>query len=255
MYMQLTSDALGRWVDSYKIRSYEVDCNSCVTIPCLCQYLQESAWNHAEHLGVGFSHLMDRGAIWALSRQKLRMHCLPRWGDIITIHTWPSGVDRLFCYRDFRITGHEGTVIGIASTAWFIILLKNRRPQRTDEYIHFEYDNKNTFFDTFPAKLHYPDVPGHEKTITVRFSDLDINEHVNNVKYVSYLLDTLPFDYIKTNIFREMEINYLSEAHHNNSIKVSFTNNDHLTFMHRLTRNSDNTELCRAKTIWSNTGR
>jgi hypothetical protein len=38
--------------DSYRIRSYEVDLHSEAKLSALCNYFQESAWNHAEALGI-----------------------------------------------------------------------------------------------------------------------------------------------------------------------------------------------------------
>lgn len=45
------------WTDEYKVHSYDAGRNGYATMPVLCNFMQETAWNHAEHLNVGFSHL------------------------------------------------------------------------------------------------------------------------------------------------------------------------------------------------------
>jgi len=239
------------WQDDYKVHSYEADFKGNATMQILCQFMQESAWNHAEHLQVGFSHLIKKNLIWVLSRQAVKILSYPKWGDKIKIHTWPSGKDRVLCYRDFKIFDAKDNVIGLASTTWFVIDLQSRRPQRADSYItlNVEKDVERVFPD-FPPKLEPLESANKSGTAQVSYSDLDVNDHLNNVKYIEYIMDSLPFDFVKSHELKELEINYLNEAQHNNIVKVMFENKNPQQFLHSLSRENDNTELCRARTIW-----
>jgi len=249
--MSENNDLVKVWKNNHKIHSYEVDFKSCATLTILCQFMQEAAWNHAEHLGVGFSHLFDKNLIWVLSRQTTKINSFPKWGETITIHTWPSGKDRLFCYRDFKILDEQDNVIGIATTTWFVVDIKKRKPQRTDSYIQLETsDDVEKVFSSFPTKIETLYSIDQTKFIQINFSDLDVNEHVNNVKYIEYILYSFPFEFVKTHKLTLFEINYLSEALYNDEIDVRSEKKGDMAYLHSLMRNNDNTELCRAKTYW-----
>ena len=172
------------WKNEYKVHSYEADYKGNATMQILCQFMQESAWNHAEHLQVGFSHLIEQNLIWVLSRQAVKILTYPKWGDTIKIHTWPSGKDRIFCYRDFKIFDDKDNVIGLASTTWFVIDLVKRRPQRTDSYITLNVDEDvERALPVFPPKLESLEPANKSGSFQVTYSDLDVNEHVKTSKH------------------------------------------------------------------------
>ncbi len=243
------------WKDTFKIHSYESDFTGQATLPNLCHLMQESAWNHAENLQVGFSHLLKKNLIWVLSRQLVMIYQYPKWGDIIQVHTWPTGKDRLFCYRDFKIFDENNNIIGLASTTWFVIDLAERKPQRTDSYIQLDVDNSvERVFPSFPAKIHPVKAPEFSRTLQVNYSDLDVNDHVNNVKYIEFVLDSLPLEFLKTHLLKGVEVNYIAEAKYSDNILIHHEtkNNGSLEMLHDLFRKDDNLEICRARTVWEN---
>lgn len=65
----------------------------------------------------------------------MRSIAYPKWGEHIHVRTWLTGNDRLFCYRDFKVSGEDAQVIALATTTWAAIDLKKRKIQRTDTYI------------------------------------------------------------------------------------------------------------------------
>ena len=249
-FMLESHDLSYNWVNDYRVHSYEIDFKGDATLPVLCQFMQETAWNHAEHMGVGFTHLLTQNLIWVLSRQAVKIYSFPKWGDKINVHTWPSGRDRLYCYRDFKILDEQNNVLGVSTTTWFAMDLDKRRPQRTDSYIQIETRDVEKVFPTFAGRIERFNSTEGTRVIQVTCSDLDVNEHVNNVQYVEYIMDTFPFDFLRGHRLNIFEINYLSEALYNDEITAAYQKKENLTFFHCLRRNNDNVELCRAKTYW-----
>jgi acyl-ACP thioesterase len=96
------------WEDEYSISFYEVDTKNEVFLPVLWSFMQETAWHHADHLGVGYSHLMEHQYFWVLSRLSIQMEEYPRWGDQIKVKTWLTGTGRLFALRQFSISTPKG---------------------------------------------------------------------------------------------------------------------------------------------------
>ena len=185
------------WKDDYTIHSYEVDPNGCVTLPMLCQFMQESAWKHAQHLGVGYSDLMRKNLLWVLFRQLIAIDSFPKWGDAIQVHTWPTGRDRLFCYRDFKLLKGQNHAFGAATTAWFAIDAVKRKPQRTDSYFDVVIEGAEHVLARKPTKIGPLRSGDWVRSTKIGYKDLDINEHVNNVRYVELILESLPFEFQK----------------------------------------------------------
>jgi len=245
----LTKEFLPIWIDEYTIHSYESDKRALATPTALLQFMQESAWNHAEHLNLGFSHLSPKGLAWVLARLSLKVEKFPRWHTRVKLETWPSGLDRLLAHRDFRISSSEG-LLAVGSTSWLVIDVENRRPQRTSSYFEFEQWEAERVFSQFTGKIPQLQHSSAESARKVYFSHLDVNGHVNNVRYLEYVIDSFPLDFITEHDLALLEMNFLAEALYGDSIRVKTQNNGDLSFLHSVQRQNEDDELCRLKTTW-----
>ena len=54
------------WTESFRVHSYEVDARGTTPIHTICNYLQETAGNHARALGVSAESMHARGLAWVL---------------------------------------------------------------------------------------------------------------------------------------------------------------------------------------------
>lgn len=175
------------WKETYRVRSYEAAQDGRLSLPSLCDYLQEIAGNHAAELGLALGQL---GRLtWVLNRLRVSTDRRPEWGEDVDIVTWPSGRNGLVANREFLVSDSSGTCAR-ASSQWLLFDLDTRRPVRLPESV---------------TTLRVPDLelplgppermalsPGPElMRTTVRRSDLDMNGHVNNVRYLDWMLDSL----------------------------------------------------------------
>jgi len=229
------------WKDKYKISSYEADVKSRASFQSLCNFLQESAWNHAEALELGFSHLIENNQMWVLSRLLIKVYTFPRWGDTICIETWPKGMNGIFALRDFHILNENDKIVVAASSAWIVINLINRRPQRLDS-IRGEMPllpEKHALKEKL-KKISSPAPALDKPFFSVRYSDLDVNKHVNSVKYIEWILDSYPFDMRKNYDINTFEINFLAEVFYGDEISIHSEriSDSELSFLNSVVRNS-----------------
>jgi len=239
------------WEESFNIRSYQVDIRRKLRISDLCQLMQEAAWNHANFHGLGYEVLMEKNLAWILSRQLIQVAAFPEWKDAITVQTWSTGHDRLFWYRDYKILDQNRKMLGKATSTWFVFDVQTRRPQRVATYFDREY--KDHTEQMFPDKLkRIREIPDGDlsKTVRVRYQDLDMNGHANNIRYVDWIVDSLSPDFLRQHSLAELEINYLAEALRDDVIEVNLARQDGSQLYHQLIRASDQSELCRARTVW-----
>ena len=238
------------WKDEYRVHSYQVNMLNQLRCTVLCQFMQESAWHHAEHLKLGYADLMRQQLVWVLSRQRVRIHRLPRWQETITVETWPTDRDTLFCYRDFRISDADHQTLAVASSSWAAIDLQTRRLRPTADYFipDFAASQERAFEDREMQKIAAAEKAAEQHKRSVRFRDLDPNGHVNNVSYIEWILDGFPLEHWQKMELYEMEINYLAEAFYGDQITlIRNAHTDH--FVHSLLRQNGQT-ICRARTIW-----
>ncbi|MGD9302303.1 MAG: thioesterase [Desulfobacterales bacterium] len=244
---------LNIWKEAYQIRSYEVDCHHSLSVLSIFNFMQEAASRHAEALGVSIQQLLSENFTWLLSRLKIKIVSLPDWREQIQISTWPSGVQRLFALRDFEIRDTNNQIVADAISAWLVLDVQKRRPVRIGPFVerlkplegdHILPDN----LDKLPGL----EFRTHQKQFTVRYRDLDINQHVNNASFVEWLVESIPVKVLNTSVLSELEINFLAEAFYEDQILAACHPLDsrNTSFCHSLIRRQDGQELARARTKW-----
>jgi acyl-ACP thioesterase len=218
---------------SFKVRTYECDAEGLATMPSICNYLQEAASVHAGELGFSksdFDHSGDNIS-WVLTRLIVKMDIYPKWGDEIVVETFPRGGRKIAAWRDFEVKDAVGTLLGVATSEWMIIDLAARKtvaiPQTVLSCID---DSVVPVLGTNPfSKLRFPaDGPGSVFSSHAQKSHIDLNGHVNNVRYIEWMLEPCQSPRPK-----KMEVVFRGEAFAGDEVNVSvISENDGL--LHRV---------------------
>lgn len=249
--MQPVASELLVWNEPLKVHSYDVDFNGRATSATLCRHFLEAAWNHAEALGVGFSHLGSQGKFWVLSRLRLEARRYPAWGSVGTLRTWPRTPSALFAMRDFEVLDDAGAVLVAASSAWVVLDEASKRPQRVARLFPGLKDlNGRAALARDPEKLPDCEVWDGHSLASVRYSDIDVNGHVGSSRYIGWMLDAYPFEHHRAHWVRVLEINYLGETVAGEELSVRTHQIGPAEYCHSLARNNGD-EVCRARMEWT----
>ena len=237
------------WVDQYSIHSYEVDQDSRLSIIPAINYFQESAWRNAEALGLGFHELAAKNKFWILSRLYVEMYRYPLWGNTVQLETWPKGIDNLFALRDFRIKSADGKeILGAGASAWLIIDGTTHRLQRIEQICSDIPCYPQNAVEHTLAKI----APASEMTSQTRiiagYTNVDINNHVNNVCYLNWAVNWLPVETDKLTI-RSAELNFLSEARLHSPVEILYGKDNEQTWICSLRNPDTGKEYCRIRLI------
>jgi len=238
----------------YDVRSYEPRMDGRVSITSVCNYLQDMASRHADRMGFGYHDLEESGHFWLLARLHVMMDRLPGYGEKTRVITWPSGNERLVANRDFLIHDAD-TLIGRATTSWVTMNIATHRPDKPDTVLNKRFIPDRERGLVFPSRAVQRLKKGeHETIITARRSDIDINGHVNNVRYVEYGLEAAPEAWTDENRCLGIDIQFRNESFAGDEISSACTESepdgDMGTLLHSLTRPSDNTEIVRMRSWW-----
>ena len=109
-------DTYGEYI--FKVRSYECGKDGLVTLPSICNYLQEAASLNAEELGFSKSDFDAAGSdiSWVLTKMRVKMNRYPKWEDEVKVMTFPRGGRKIVAWRDFILSDAIGETIGVATT-------------------------------------------------------------------------------------------------------------------------------------------
>ncbi len=239
------------WTEELRIRSYDVDATRRATSLSLCRYFLEAAWNHAEALGFGFSHLQTQGKFWVLARFRFEVQQYPAWGDRAVLRTWPRGLKSVFALRDFELQDETGRRLAAGSSAWLVIDAISKRPQRLHKlFPNLAALNGKAVLSCDPAELGDNEIWDNTSPVTVRYTDIDVNNHVNSVRYIAWMLDACPPGFHLQHSLRGLDVNYLGETVEGEQLTVRTHQSDSAVYNHSLTKSNGN-EVCRARLEWN----
>jgi acyl-ACP thioesterase len=238
-------------VETFAVRSFEVDAFETLSAPALAGYLQEVAALHAEEMGCGMAALGARGLTWVLFRQRIEISAPARRGDVLEISSWPSGLERIAALRDFEVRRTGGPPISRAATQWLVVDVARRRPVRPDRALAepFRGNGRRVFAD-FGADLPAPRAWEGERRFEVRYQDIDRNLHVTNTSYLSWALESVPREIWQSSRVASLEAHYLAESRHGSVVLSRLARSGEREFLHAIFREQDGKELARLRTAW-----
>jgi acyl-ACP thioesterase len=236
--------------EKFTVRSYEMDLQGVASVPAICNYLQEVAGNHATELGVAVDHLFKKNMTWVLSRLHVKFNRFPFWREEIKIETWPSGRQSKFATRDFLIFDQKHKILVKATSSWMIVDLKTEKPIVMPAFMDEIRlpDRQRAIDDNFP-KMKSLKNPYSELKFDVRLSDLEINQHVNNVKYIEWALEAVPFEIWRTKVLSELEVSFRSETKYGECIIIQSEQEENV-FLHSVISEKDQRPLSLIQTTW-----
>ncbi|GBG97096.1 acyl-ACP thioesterase domain-containing protein [Lactococcus termiticola] len=181
---------------------------------------------------------------WAVTEYELEINRLPRFMEDITIETEATSYNKFFCYRDFRFIAENGELLLTIHASWVLMGLESRKVERVHDDIVAPYaadkSSKIQRSHKFKKELLNPEVTSYP----VRFSDLDMNGHVNNAKYYDWAADMIDYDFRASHQPKKVYIKYNHEVRYGETVEALFEMDmDGLTSHHKLNGNATEIEI------------
>ena len=207
-------------IDSYPVHvePFHVDFTGRIFPGVLGNHLLNAAGNHSQRRGWGIGALNENHYTWVLSRLCIEMEEMPMQYEDIEIRTWVESVMRLFTNRNFSILRPDGTPCGYARSVWAMIDMDTRKPCDLLSL----YDGDILRYVVEPEENVCP-IQGHgrlvfrearlARTLDTYYSDVDINGHINSIKYIEHILDLFPRERYERQMVRRLEIAYKAESY------------------------------------------
>lgn len=201
--------------------SYLLDFQGMVPIPMLGNYLLHAATEHAEARGFGYKAMTGNNLTWVLSRIDMDIKSYPRMAEPVSIQTWVEDVHRFFTSRCFAVFNEKGETLVQARSVWAAIDLNTRRPtdlSGMENLRQFICKDKECTVERGEKVPPAEDAPG--VAYRVKYSDLDINRHLNSIKYIEHLIDLFDIEKFREQRISRFEILYLAEGKYGTELSL-----------------------------------
>jgi len=186
----------------------------------LCNILQLTAAAHSEVGGISFSDMQEFNQAWVLSRMRVEIIDLPKWKDTVTVRTWINTLENSRSVRALELYVNGQKMVG-CETFWAVFNTKNRRPEALAlPYGHFELYPEMIATKKSISKIIFNNDSELIAEKSVCISDIDIVNHVNNVKYLEWCLDLVDSNLILNQKIKSFEMNFLKELSLNDKVAI-----------------------------------
>lgn len=236
--------------EKIKIYSFLIDNQLKLAPDSMFSIMQEIAGDHAHSLGIGSRHLRTQNLFWALIKMHVIIDRMPLWDEIITLKTWAKPHDLMIQPRDFVFIDSNGNSILRATSCWVILDRLSSKPQRIGNFDAFLKEENIDAIERRAPKIAKQELNQQLEFLPVLHSDIDLNEHVNNAKYLRWFIDSMGHEFNRTHQLKELYINYISQTKIGERYGISTNEIQPNNFISSIVSDSELREICRIQTIW-----
>ncbi|MDD3840635.1 MAG: thioesterase [Clostridia bacterium] len=237
----------------YFVHYYEIDYKKRCLITSIMNYFEDIALLQSEELGVGIDYFNQNNIAWVLYKWDIKVDRYPHFGETIKVTTMPCYFRRFYAHRKFEIFNCKGDSIVEASSVWLFMDTRKKRLTKINQHLYEKYCIDESSMQPISmeevGKLSRAD---NSREFSVRYSDIDTNKHVNNVKYVEWCLETIPIDIISKYQLKRLKVTYKKETEYGEKIKVATQisrQSDGVTCFHKIL-DGQQKDLCLLETVW-----
>jgi len=207
----------------YTVGNRDVGVTKKVTNKAMMKYLENIACSHSDLVGYGINTIEETGVVWILLDWKFKIIERPKYGQNIKVRTWSRKMEKCSAYRDFQVLDEKENILAIATTKWVLLDANTRKIQRIPEELATKYasEPERNVFDKEIEKLQEIENEEISMQIKIRRTDIDINNHVNNLNYLDLAYEILPEEIYNSEL-KNVRITYKHQTELGETVNVSY---------------------------------
>ncbi|KAJ1700087.1 hypothetical protein LUZ63_008599 [Rhynchospora breviuscula] len=226
---------------NFLIRSYDIGADQTASIETLMKHLQEAALNQGRVFGYSDSYgstreMIKRNIIFVFSKMQLAIDRYPSWGDIVTVDTWIASHGKNGIRKEWRMRDYYSGQTILRATSVVVLMNKLTRkfvklPEevRNELQPYFFEQRLITEDEDLLEHNHHQKFNGDNaeknivKGLRPKWGDLDPNQHVNNVKYIEWILESVPMEILEKRELAGMTVEFRRECRKDSVIQSETT--------------------------------
>lgn len=210
--MGLSEDRTKFW-KQIRLTDYECDQKGKIKLSYILRHMQEISGEHLEEIGLPYMELYRQGQVFLLSKMDLTVSRRPEMEEVVTFYTSPKQPIGAQYIRCNDVVDAKGEIILHADTSWLLVDPESRRILRPKDFVG-QLPLNETFDKKKLQDMKIPMVSVCEEAgeREIRYSDLDVNRHMNNAAYADVIFDYLPDEVSENQEPSFLRIHFQNEA-------------------------------------------
>lgn len=237
----------------YDIRYKDVNDRQEATPVAIMNFVEETAADHCAHIGRNIYDLQKEGRGWVLYAGCFHMKSYPRYREKIRIVTWISRFKGFHGVREYQVFSGDNRLYGGFRGLWLYFDLVRRKPVTVENIFHEKWamrDKMAIDLEIIPSKCSIIN-PDFAKSFSVNRYDIDSNNHVNNVRYMQWLMESIPDEFYNKARIEYIQGTFLKETVYNRHVEAACRILSPTELVHTVTEKENGTLLATASTTWT----
>ena len=209
-----------KWEENYEIKYYDTNTNDMLGISNIFVLCQETAMRQMKECKPSYEELIAQGKAFILSSMRVECYYPIYPYENIKVKTWADNNNKGFTtYRSYELY-RDDELIGEALSTWALVSTTDKRLVKITEVDLSNYEPETPLTLEKPVKVRIPRevVLSLVGEYTVRYTDIDLNHHMNNSKYPDMLFNCLPKP--ENKIIKSFAITFANEAKLGDNLKI-----------------------------------
>ncbi len=199
------------YTESFTVKTRDCDVYGHWRPSSILEEMQEVAVSHLESEGLGRAVTDGLGVVWVLSRCRVELSRMPEYGDEVSLETFALPMKHLFFPRAHVLRDPEGTPIGGSLGFWLLMDVKTRRAVRPEYIAERLPAEAQTAPVRSPLTVRALNDTPEAIEILPRYTEFDLNGHVNNARYLDWCWNALGFEGLGGKVLSSFDVNYDGE--------------------------------------------
>ncbi len=237
----------------FELRYSEMDKTGDTAPTTILTLLEETAADHCYSIDNSLYDLKEQDIGWVLLSGIMQMYRYPSYKEKIIIRTWMSTYSIIKGIRENIIYDEQDNIIGRAKGLWVFFDIKRRRPVQIFDDIKekWSYCYEESIKHKISINIEVSESGSHIKKHDVNRYDIDMYNHLNNIRYLQWVIDSMDEDIVDNCFLSSIEGRFVAEVKEGDTI-LTLTKKDinDNSFVHAI-KNKDSKKVCAiAKTVW-----
>ena len=210
------------YTETMTVMNADADFRSLLKPSALLRYVEQVSADHARTFGMTDQFFKDHGVAFLVGKQALKFDRVPQRAEKLTLLTRAEASRRGSVKRITTVTDAEGKQVAMVDCRWIVVSLAESRILREPGWTVDGFWNE-TVEGELPLQLHKcREGLASAGEWTVRYSQCDLNGHLNNAFYLDLVCDALPLDVVRKGPVTFASINYHREVPMGETVEVFY---------------------------------
>ena len=197
------------YTETATVLNADADFRSLLKPSALLRYVEQVSADHARTFGMTDQFFKDHGVAFLVGKQALKFDRVPQRAEKLTLLTRAEASRRGSVKRITTVTDAEGKQVAMVDCRWIVVSLAEGRILREPGWTVDGFWNETVEGELLLHKCREGLTSAGEWT--VRYSQCDLNGHLNNAFYLDLVCDALPLEVVRKGPVTFASINYHRE--------------------------------------------